>query len=139
MATAPVNLLPNPEEYSEELARARMLAERYRLEFIEMEEFRIDQDLFRSIPADLMLRYGFVPHRRDGKSLVIVVSDPTDLPMIDELGVILRTPIKVTAIDEPAAGSRVWGLTTQGLATSYDTRTPWRWSVEDIGPAANPS
>jgi hypothetical protein len=32
-----------------------------------------------------MLRYGFVPYRRDGKSLVIVVSDPTDLPMIDEL------------------------------------------------------
>ena len=48
--------------------------------------FRIDQDLFRSIPADLMLRYGFVPHRRVGKALEIVVSDPTDLPMIDELG-----------------------------------------------------
>ena len=88
--TAPPNLLPNPEEYSEELARARTLAERYRLDFIDMEEFRIDQDLFRSIPADLMLRYGFVPHRREGRSLVIVVSDPTDLPMIDELGVILR-------------------------------------------------
>jgi type IV pilus assembly protein PilB len=103
MATAPANnLLPNPEEYSEELARARMLAERYRLDFIDMEEFRIDQDLFRSIPADLMLRYGFVPHRREGKSLVIVVSDPTDLPMIDELGVILRTPIKVT-VGAPSA------------------------------------
>ncbi len=102
MATATANLLPNPEEYSEELARARMLAERYRLEFIDMEEFRIDQDLFRSIPADLMLRYGFVPHRREGKFLVIVVSDPTDLPMIDELGVILRTPIKVT-VGAPSA------------------------------------
>jgi type IV pilus assembly protein PilB len=102
MATASANLLPNPEEYSEELARARMLAERYRLEFIDMEEFRIDQDLFRSIPADLMLRYGFVPHRREGRFLVIVVSDPTDLPMIDELGVILRTPIKVT-VGAPSA------------------------------------
>ncbi len=100
--TAPANLLPNPEEYSEELARARTLAERYRLEFIDMEEFRIDQDLFRSIPADLMLRYGFVPHRREGKFLIIVVSDPTDLPMIDELGVILRTPIKVT-VGAPSA------------------------------------
>ena len=79
-----------------------MLAERYRLDFIDMEEFRIDQDLFRSIPADLMLRYGFVPHRREGRFLVIVVSDPTDLPMIDELGVILRTPIKVT-VGAPSA------------------------------------
>ena len=49
-----------------------------------------------------MLRYGFVPHRREGRSLVIVVSDPTDLPMIDELGVILRTPIRVT-VGAPSA------------------------------------
>jgi type IV pilus assembly protein PilB len=96
------NLVQTPEEYSEEVARARKLAERYRVEFVDMEEFRIDQELFRSIPADLMLRYGFVPHRRDGKSLIIVVSDPTDLPMIDELGVVLGTPIKVT-VGAPSA------------------------------------
>ena len=103
MATADsANLVQTPEEYSEEVARARKLAERYRVEFVDMEEFRIDQELFRSIPADLMLRYGFVPHRRDGKSLIIVVSDPTDLPMIDELGVVLGTPIKVT-VGAPSA------------------------------------
>jgi type II secretory ATPase GspE/PulE/Tfp pilus assembly ATPase PilB-like protein len=82
-------------ERGAEEAAARRLAERYRLEFLSMHDFRIDQELFRSIPADLMLRYGFVPYRRDGKSLVIVVSDPTDLPMIDELGVILGTPVRV--------------------------------------------
>src|SRR5437667_9924376 len=84
------------EERRQELEQARRLAERYLLEFGDTETFRIDQELFRSIPADLMLRYGFVPYRREGKSLVIVVSDPSDLPMIDELGVLLATPIKVT-------------------------------------------
>src|SRR4030095_10868528 len=49
-----------------------------------------------------MLRYGFVPYRREGHSLVIVVSDPTDLPMIDELAVLLATPIKVT-VGTPSA------------------------------------
>src|SRR5215207_3843364 len=78
-----------------EIEHARRLADRYGLEFIDMDTFRIDQDLFRSIPADLMLRYGFVPYRRDGRTLSIVVSDPTDLPMIDELGILLSTPIKV--------------------------------------------
>src|SRR5438128_7944415 len=82
-------------ERQAEIDHARHLAERYRLEFVDMDTFHIDQDLFRSIPADLMLRYGFVPHRRVGKALEIVVSDPTDLPMIDELGVLLSTPIKV--------------------------------------------
>jgi type IV pilus assembly protein PilB len=84
------------EEQQAELASARRLAERYRLELVDMEQFRIDQELFRSIPADLMLRYGFVPYRREGRTLVIVVSDPTDLPMIDELSLLLATPIKVT-------------------------------------------
>src|ERR671918_471187 len=85
----------SPEERSNEEAAARRLADRYRLEFLDMNQFRIDQELFRSIPADLMLRYGFVPYRRDGKALVIVVSDPTDLPMIDELGVLLGTSVRV--------------------------------------------
>jgi type II secretory ATPase GspE/PulE/Tfp pilus assembly ATPase PilB-like protein len=84
------------DEREAELQQARRLAERYRLEFVDMDSFQIDQDLFRSIPADLMLRYGFVPNRREGKTLVIVVSDPSDLPMIDELAVLLATPIKVT-------------------------------------------
>jgi len=82
------------DEHRAELEQARRLAERYRLEFIDMDTFRIDQDLFRSIPADLMLRYNFVPYRRVGKTLEIVVSDPTNLPMIDELGVLLSTPIR---------------------------------------------
>ena len=81
---------------AEETTRARRLAERWRLEFVDLSQGAIDHELFRAIPADLMLRYGFVPYRRDGQSLVIVVSDPTDLPMIDELAVLLGTPIKVT-------------------------------------------
>src|ERR671913_505506 len=89
-------------EQAAERAHARRLAERYRLEFVELSQFSIDHELFRAIPADLMLRYGFVPCRRDGQSLVIVVSDPTDLPMIDELAVLLATPIKVT-VGTPSA------------------------------------
>jgi type IV pilus assembly protein PilB len=93
---------PSDAEHAEEVAQARRLAERYRLEFVDLSQFSIDHELFRAIPADLMLRYGFVPYRREGHSLVIVVSDPTDLPMIDELGVLLATPIKVT-VGTPSA------------------------------------
>ena len=67
-----------------------------------MDDFHIDNDLFRSIPAELMLRYGFVPHRREGQHLVIVISDPTNLPMIDELSLQLGTPLKVT-VGAPSA------------------------------------
>jgi len=40
---------------------AKRLAKRYELEFVDLDHFNIDHALFRSIPADLMLRYGFVP------------------------------------------------------------------------------
>jgi type II secretory ATPase GspE/PulE/Tfp pilus assembly ATPase PilB-like protein len=92
----------SPVDQAAETAHAKRLAERYRLEFVDLARFSIDHDLFRAIPADLMLRYGFVPYRRDGNALVIVVSDPTDLPMIDELAVLLATPIKVT-VGTPSA------------------------------------
>ena len=79
-----------------EVARAKQLAERYRLEYVEMAHFNIDPELFRSIPADLMFRYGFVPHRREAQTLVIVVSDPTDVPKLDELALLLGSPLTVT-------------------------------------------
>ena len=84
------------EERRAEYESAQRLARRYRLEFVDMDHFPIDQDLFRSIPADLMLRYSFVPFKRQGKALVIVVPDPTDLPLLDELSQLLGTPITVT-------------------------------------------
>src|SRR5690348_6563158 len=89
-------------EKAAEVAQARRLAERYRLPFVDLSQFSIDHELFRAIPADLMLRYSFVPYRREGHALVIVVSDPTDLPMIDELALLLATPIKVT-VGTPSA------------------------------------
>src|SRR5215203_5645360 len=83
-------------ERAAEAAQARRLADRYRLEYVDISRQSIDHDLFRAIPADLMLRYGFVPYRREGNTLVIVVSDPSDLPMIDELAVLLATRLRVT-------------------------------------------
>ncbi len=102
-----VNTVPPPEalyaegeaapiDHEAEATRARRLAARYELEFVDLNQFRINNDLFRSIPADLMLRYGFVPYRRDGHTLLIVVSDPSDLQAIDDIGLQLGMPVRVT-------------------------------------------
>jgi type IV pilus assembly protein PilB len=89
-------------DHAGEEVKARFLAERYQLEFLDLDHFHPDHGLFRSIPADLMLRCGFVPYRREGQSLVIVVSDPSDLQTIDEVGVQLNTPIRV-CVGTPSA------------------------------------
>jgi type IV pilus assembly protein PilB len=91
-----------PIDHAAEVVEARRLARRYQLEFVDLEHFHPDHALFRSIPADLMLRYGFVPYRRDGQTLLIVVSDPSDLQTIDEVGVQLNAPIRV-CVGTPSA------------------------------------
>src|SRR5436190_7693113 len=76
-----------PVDRAAEEVRSRFLASRYQLEYVDLDHFHPDVDLFRSIPADLMLRYGFLPYKREGQTLVIIVSDPSDLATIDEVGV----------------------------------------------------
>src|SRR5262245_23114858 len=93
---------PRQVDRAAEELKAQRLAARYQLEFVDLEHFLIDHALFRSIPADMMLRYGFVPYRRDGNTLLIVVSDPSDLQTIDEVGVQLNTPIRV-CVGTPSA------------------------------------
>src|SRR5688572_8990654 len=76
-----------------EEVQASRLATRLGLEFVDVTQFTIDHDLFRSIPVDLMFRYNFVPWKYRGNTLVCVVADPSDVLMIDELELLLGHPI----------------------------------------------
>src|SRR5499427_932289 len=68
---------------------ARRLAERYRVPFVDLAEQRIDPELFRTIPADLMFRYNFVPLVANNNTLVIAVADPGLVILSDELPLLL--------------------------------------------------
>jgi type IV pilus assembly protein PilB len=74
---------------------ARTIATRYRLEFIELKDFQIDHGLFRSVPVELMFRYNFVPFKKENGTLFIVVSDPSNILMVDELELQLGVRIKM--------------------------------------------
>ncbi|PYU00797.1 MAG: pilus assembly protein PilB [Acidobacteria bacterium] len=68
---------------------ARRLAERYRVPFIDLREQRIDPELFRTIPADLMFRYNFVPLEQNNNVLAIAAADPSLVLLSDELALLL--------------------------------------------------
>ncbi|HEY1424480.1 MAG TPA: GspE/PulE family protein [Candidatus Acidoferrum sp.] len=68
---------------------ARRLAERYRLPFIDLREQRIDPELFRTIPADLMFRYNFVPLEQTNNVLAIAAADPSLVLLSSELALLL--------------------------------------------------
>jgi type IV pilus assembly protein PilB len=68
---------------------ARRLAQRYRVPFIDLREQRIDPELFRTIPADLMFRYNFVPLEQHNNVLSIAAADPSLVLLSDELSLLL--------------------------------------------------
>jgi len=68
---------------------ARRLAQRYRVPFVDLREQRIDPELFRTIAADLMFRYNFVPLEQRDNVLVIAAADPSLVLLSDELSLLL--------------------------------------------------
>jgi type II secretory ATPase GspE/PulE/Tfp pilus assembly ATPase PilB-like protein len=81
---------------------ARALAVRYGLEYVDVASFAPDPDILQSVPVELMFRYNFLPYRREHGRLVLVMADPTDIPVVDELSLLLQTPIQ-PAVGAPAA------------------------------------
>src|SRR5438132_13206321 len=79
----------------QEADQAKAIAKRYRCEFVDLRETRIDHDLFHSIPVDLMFRYNFVPIQAHNGSLEIALADPRNLNLIDELAVLLGRKLRV--------------------------------------------
>ncbi len=103
MATASNNAIPGgPTNDAAEREHARRLAERYRCPFIDLLEQRIDPELVRSIPAELMFRYNFVPLESRDSILVVAMADPSQLQLTDELSLLLgkRLQIKVATASQ---------------------------------------
>src|ERR1700742_3068479 len=88
MATIPV-ATPYSNEALSEAERAQMLAKRYHSEFVDLKNFRIQHELFKSVPVDMMFRYNFVPLEQSEGRLVIAVSDPSKLMVLDEISGLL--------------------------------------------------
>jgi type IV pilus assembly protein PilB len=75
--------------------QAKKLAERYRCAFVDLREQRIDPELFRSIPAELMFRYKFVPMEARDNALMVAMADPSQLHLTDELALLLGKKLQI--------------------------------------------
>jgi type IV pilus assembly protein PilB len=100
MATTDQNLpsaadLASAAEEQHERDHSRKLAARYRCAFTDLREQRIDPELFRTIPADLMFRYNFVPLELHGNLLSIAVADPSQVLLSDELPLLLGKKLAI--------------------------------------------
>ncbi len=124
MATPVATPLPN--DSLTEAERAERLARRYHHEFVDLKHFRIQHELFKSVPVDMMFRYNFVPLEQssDGR-LAIAVADPSKLMVLDEIAGLLGTRIitRVATLSQitdllkkTEQSQRVLDEATEGLA-----------------------
>src|SRR6201995_4316434 len=87
---APVAVpLSSAEMQMNEVERAQALAKRYHADFVDLKNFKIQHELFKSVPVDMMFRYNFVPLEQHEGRLAIAVSDPAKLMVLDEISGLL--------------------------------------------------
>jgi type IV pilus assembly protein PilB len=92
MAESNVVTLPVPGN-QDERTQAEALAARYHAEFVDLKNFKIQHELLRTVPVELMFRYNFVPIEQQADALVIAVSDPSRLMVLDEIAGLLGARI----------------------------------------------
>ena len=80
---------------SESEAQAIALAERLALPYVDVAAHRVDPELFRSMPVEWMLRFGFIPESRSEKFLTVICADPTDVVKLDELELLTGLPLRL--------------------------------------------
>jgi len=125
MSTENQSTLNTLERGSEEEVRQAMeMAERYGVSYLDPEDFHMDGELFSTIPAKLMFRYSFIPLAQENGLLTVVVADPSDIVLQDELEMALGKPVSVVVgtpsfindiLKKSESSSRVLEEATEGF------------------------
>jgi type IV pilus assembly protein PilB len=93
---------------------AQGLARQFQLEYLDLDTFSLDSELMTSLPSGLPIRFNFVPVRQEENALVIAIADPTDVTTLDNLELLLDTPLvlqvaakgKISRLIEKGEGSK---------------------------------
>ena len=95
----------------EDLARA--LAEQFKLEYVDLRNFKMDSELLNQLPPDAIYRFHFVPLEMQPHVIVVAVSDPTDVVKLDELELLLDRQVQIRI----ASDSAIAAVTKAGEGT----------------------
>ncbi len=87
----------------EQLALA--LAEQFNLEYSDLTDFRMNEEILNTLPPEAIYRFRFVPLEMTPECLVIAVSDPSDVIKLDELELLIDRPLQIQIASEAAIAS----------------------------------
>src|SRR5210317_45613 len=64
---------------------AQALALQFGFEYIDLDTYVADPELAEEFPADLSVRYNFIPLQKTDNGLVVAIADPTNVANLDDL------------------------------------------------------
>ncbi len=89
---------------------AQALAQQFGLDYVDLSQLVPDLELAASLPADLPIRFAFIPLQRTDDGLTIAIADPTRVAELDELEMLLDMPL----ICQVASGKTITALLEHG-------------------------
>ncbi len=72
----------------------KALANQYAMEFVNVMEHKIPDEVLKLVPRDIAKRYSLVPLRKDNGTLTVAISDPMDMDAVDSLRYLLKNMVQ---------------------------------------------
>ncbi len=108
-----------------ELDLTKILAKQHRMPAVDLSRFEVDPKIARMVSADLAQKHLLLPLKREGRTLTVALSDPTNLGVLEDLKFITRCDIVPVIAGEYTLATmveKVFGSTDeQQMASLMDT------------------
>ncbi len=79
--------------FVEETEITKMLARQYRMPAVDLSRFEVDERIVKLVPTDVAVKHTVLPLKREGRTLTVAMSDPTNGAVVDDLKFITRYDI----------------------------------------------
>jgi len=83
------------------------LSNQYRLPAVNLDEFEIDVEVLKIVSKDVCMKHGIVPVSRSGSSLIVAMSDPTNLHAVDDIKFLSGYNVEPVVASETAIASAI--------------------------------
>ncbi len=108
-----------------ELDLTKILAKQHRMPAVDLSRFEVDLKIAKMVSADLARQHLLLPLKREGRTLTVALSDPTNLGVLEDLKFITRCDIVPVIAGEYTLSTmveKVFGSTDdQQMASLMDT------------------
>jgi type IV pilus assembly protein PilB len=117
---------------------ARAKAAQFGAEFVNLSEIRLSDEVLKAVPRHIAKRFNVVPVYKEGGTIKVAISDPSDLDTIDGLQHALNTPVEVLVAspdDIEAAISQYYGAKDDAVGKMIQDITEGEVEIGKFGVA----